>query len=79
METTRFNAAQIYLLRMFKYMKTPEELEEMKNVLFQYYAKKAREEMDKLWESGQLDEKRLEEINRTDLHAAFKKNVENRS
>ena len=40
MEATVFNSAQLHLLHMMSYMKTNEELYELKNVLSDYYAKK---------------------------------------
>ena len=49
-------------------MKTEEELEELKNLLFKYYSKKMDERLDELWDNGVLDQKRLDEINEMDLH-----------
>ena len=40
MEATVFNNAQLHILRMMSYMKTNEELYDLKNVLSDYYAKK---------------------------------------
>ena len=68
METTIFNPAQIYLLRMFEYIKTEEELLEIKKLIGDYYAKKMDERLDDLWDKGILDQKRLGEINEMDLH-----------
>ena len=53
---------------MFQYMKTEEDLEELKNLLFHYYSKKMDERFDELWDAGILDQKRLDEINEMDLH-----------
>ena len=66
--TTIFNPIQLYLLRMFERNKTEEELLEVKQVLADYYSKKLDERFDELWESGVLDQKRLDEINEMDLH-----------
>lgn len=68
MRTTVFTPTQIHLLKMFQYMKTEEELIELKNLLFQYYSKKMDERLDELWDNGVLDQKRLDEINEMDLH-----------
>ena len=38
METTVFNPIQRHLLEMFSYDKSQEGLEELKEVLFQYYS-----------------------------------------
>ena len=40
METTVFNPIQRHLLEMFSYDKSQEGLEELKEVLFQYYSKR---------------------------------------
>lgn len=53
---------------MFQYMKTEEELIELKNLLFHYYSQKMDERLDELWDNGVLDQKRLDEINKMDLH-----------
>lgn len=52
METTVFNGAQLHLLRMMSYIKTNEELHELKNVLSDYYAKKVDAAMNQLCEKG---------------------------
>lgn len=68
MRTTVFTPTQIHLLKMFQYMNTEEELEELKSLLFKYYSKKMDERLDELWDNGVLDQKRLDEINQMDLH-----------
>ena len=71
METTiatTFTPTQIQLLRMFDADKSEKGLQELKEVLFNYYYKKMSNSLDELWESGALDQKRLDEINEMDLH-----------
>ena len=68
MEATVFNPAQVYLLQMFERIKTEEELLEIKKVLSDYFAKKMDAHLDRLWDEGILDQKRLDEINKMDLH-----------
>ena len=68
MRTTVFTPTQIHLLKMFQYMKTEEELVELKNLLFHYYSHKIDERLDELWDAGILDQKKLDEINEMDLH-----------
>lgn len=68
MRTTVFTPTQIHLLKMFQYMETDEELDELKQLLFQYYSQKMDERLNELWDSGVLDQKRLDEINQMDLH-----------
>lgn len=68
MRTTALTPTQIHLLKMFQYMKTEEELDELRQLLFQYYSHKMDERLDELWDKGILDQKRLDEINEMDLH-----------
>lgn len=48
METTVFNPIQRHLLEMFSYDKSQEGLEELKEVLFQYYSKRMNTKLDEL-------------------------------
>ena len=64
MQTTRnvFNPVQLHLLEMFNYCKTNESMEELKNVLSDFYAQKVQKEADRLWDSGQLNGEAIERI-----------------
>ena len=68
-QPTVFNPAQIYLLEVFSSIKSDEELNDIKQLVADYYAKRLDEMTEKLWQSGELDQKRLDEINEMDLHA----------
>ena len=48
MEQTVFNPAQKKILQMMSYIKTPQELDNLENVLSQYFAKKVDEGIDEL-------------------------------
>lgn len=67
-QPTVFNPAQIYLLEVFSTIKSDEELNDIKQLVADYYAKRLDEMTEKLWQSGELDQKRLDEINEMDLH-----------
>ena len=68
MRHTVFNSTQIHLLRMFEYDSSDRSLEELKELLYQYYSKRMNEKLNELWDNGVLDQKRLDEINELDLH-----------
>jgi len=68
-QPTVFNAAQLYLLNVFSHIKSEEELNDIKKLVADYYAKRLDALTEKMWESGELDQKRLDEINEMDLHA----------
>ncbi len=71
METTVFNPVQQHLLTMFAFDGSEERLKEVKAVLYQHFQKKMDERLDELWETGVLDQKKLDELRtkhlRTDL------------
>ena len=67
-QPTVFNPAQLYLLDLFSRIKSDEELNDIKQLVTDYYAKKVDELTRKMWESGELDQKRLDEIDKMDLH-----------
>ncbi|MBR4392346.1 MAG: hypothetical protein IKT08_09620 [Bacteroidales bacterium] len=73
---TVFNSAQLYLLELFSTIKTEEELLEIKKIISAYYAKKMDDLLDKMWKSGELDQKRLDEINEMDLHQWLREQME---
>lgn len=66
--TTTFNDMQIHLLKMFAVNRSKRGLDELCDVLYKHYAKRMDEKLEELWVSGVLDQKRLDEINRMDLH-----------
>ena len=68
MKATVFNPIQIHLLKMFELSNTEQALEELKNVLYKFYSEKMEAELNRLWDSGQLNQQRLDEINKMDLH-----------
>jgi len=68
-QPTVFNPAQIYLLEVFSSIKSDEELNDIKQLVADYYAKRLNDHLNKLWDEGILDQKRLDEINEMDLHA----------
>ncbi len=68
MEATVFNPIQVHLLKMFEIDKSQKGLEELKNLLYNYYSSKMKSTLDALWDSGELDQTRLDEINDMDLH-----------
>lgn len=69
MEATVFNPIQMHLLKMFSYDKSPEGLEELKDVLYRYYSKRMNEKLDDLWDKGILDQEKLDEIGEMDVHS----------
>ena len=72
-QTTIFNPVQQHLLKMFAFDGSEARLLEVQTVLANYFRKKADECLDSLWDSGQLNQAKLDELRHQDLHAMLKK------
>lgn len=60
METKQFNDAQLEVLRMVSVFNTPEAVGDLKQAISDYFAKKAEEEIDKMWKNGTLSDSKVE-------------------
>ena len=60
MQSTVFNNAQMELLDMMSFVDTPEMLAQLKQATSDFFARRAEEEIDQLWETGALDEQKVE-------------------
>ena len=69
---TPLNAAQMDFLQLLGHIKTIEELEELSQVVIDFYARKAEEGMNRLWETGQWNKEKDEEMMRTHLRTPYK-------
>ena len=58
MAATVFNQAQLELLDMMQWVKSPEALAELKQVISDFFAKKGQEELDAMWERGEMTEEK---------------------
>jgi hypothetical protein len=58
--STVFNEAQLEVLRMMSVFNTPEAVSDLKQSISNYFAQKAEEEINRLWEDGTLTESKVE-------------------
>ena len=72
MAATVLNDAQLELLRMISAFNTPEAVTDLKQALSNYFAQKAEEEIDKLWEEGTLTEAKVESFRTLHERTAYK-------
>ncbi len=72
MEGTRFNKAQLHLLQLMSHIKTDEELEELRQVISDYFADKAQKEIDRLWDVGVLNQEKLDGMLKEHLRTPYK-------
>ena len=68
MEATSLNPTQLHLLKMFSFNNSEEYAREIQEVLTKHFQERLDAETDRLWNEGILDQKRLDEINKMDLH-----------
>jgi len=59
--TGKLTNVQIELLKIFRYDLPETQLVELKNILAKYFAQKATEEMDKLWDENSWTNDTMEE------------------
>lgn len=69
---TVLNEAQLGILRLLGRMKTIEEVNELRQVISNYYAQKATAEMDRLWESGEWSEEKNNAVLKEHLRTPYK-------
>lgn len=62
MERTVFNKAQLEILDIMSGIRSDEEFDALRHAISEFYAKRADEEMEKLWQSGEWNEKILKEL-----------------
>ena len=71
METTAFNPVQQHLLKLLAFDGSEEKLLEVKEVLTKYFSQKLDKRLNELWDSGVLNQDKLDELRtkhlRTDL------------
>ncbi len=60
MEATVLNQAQLDVLRMMSYIQSPESLQDLKNVIANYFAKKAEDSIKEMWDTGELNDEKFE-------------------
>ena len=69
MEAAVLNPTQMHLLKLFAFNNSEDYAREIQFVLTRYFQQRLDEESDRLWNSGVLDQERLDAIRKTDLHA----------
>ena len=62
MEATMLNPAQIMILESFASAKSQEEMDELMDMLRNFYAMKLDKELERLWDEGILNQEKLDEL-----------------
>ena len=72
MERTVFNADQLQRLDLMAYVESEDTLNEIKDMLSNYFAQKAEREIDKLWDNGQVNNTIIEEWKHEHMRTPYK-------
>lgn len=60
MTTSTLNPAQLEILDMMSFVKSEETLNDLKQIISDYFARQAQEEINRLWETGELNKNKVE-------------------
>lgn len=72
MAATVLNPVQQHLLKMFAFDGSEERLMEVKEVLTKYFAQKLDDRLNDLWDSGVLNQEKLDELRKIDIRTLLK-------
>lgn len=69
---TTLNEAQLQILDMMSFIKSEETLNDLKKVISDFFAKQAQDEIDRLWEIGELNETKVEGFRKLHERTSYK-------
>ena len=73
MAATVLNPVQQHLLKMFAFDGSEERLMDVKEVLTKYFSQKLDDRLNELWDSGILNQEKLDELRKIDVRTLLKK------
>lgn len=71
-QSTKLNAVQIHLLKMFARPMNEQDLTEIKGILSNYYAQKVDAESDKLWEEKSMNQQSIDDLLNAHVRTPYK-------
>jgi hypothetical protein len=71
-QSTKLNAVQIHLLKMFARPMNEQDLTEIKGLLSNYYAQKVDAESDKLWEEKSMNQQSIDDLLNAHVRTPYK-------
>ena len=69
---TTLNEAQLQILDMMSFIKSEETLNDLKKVISDFFAQQAQNEIDRLWENGELNETKVEDFRKLHERTPYK-------
>ena len=71
-QVLQFNQAQQSVLNVISCLQSEQDLEDLKRTLIKFMNDRLQREMDKLWESGEMSNEKLQEMQSEHLRTAYK-------
>ena len=71
-QVLNFNPAQRAVLNVISCLQSEQDLSDLKRVLIKFMNERMQREMDKLWESGEMSNEKLQEMQSEHLRTAYK-------
>jgi capsule polysaccharide export protein KpsE/RkpR len=72
MEAVLFSPAQMHLVTLMSHIKSEDALDQLRDQLADFYARQVDEEMEKLWESGEWNEQKLQSLQDAHFRTPYK-------
>ena len=69
---TTLNEAQLQILDMMSFIKSEETFNDLKKVISDFFAHQAQNEIDRLWENGELNEAKVEDFRKLHERTPYK-------
>lgn len=60
MQTSVFSPVQLEIIDMMSFVKTQDSLLQLKQAISDFFVQKAQLEIDRLWQTGELNEEKVE-------------------
>lgn len=71
-QISQLSPAQVNILNMMSFIKTSKALDELNDVLTNYFAQRLDEEIDNLWANGTLTEEKVENFRQLHERTTYK-------
>lgn len=71
-QVLQFNQAQQAVLKVISCLQSEQDLADLKRTLVKFMNDRLQREMDKLWESGEMSNEKLQEMQSEHLRTAYK-------
>lgn len=73
MKPTVFTPAQLELLELMSFVSSDRALAELKQAISSHFASQAQSEIDRLWDTGELDEAKVESFRHLHERTPYRK------